>query len=797
MSVVPGPLGKYELLERLGIGGMAEVWKAFDTRLQRTVAIKFLHTNLLSDPALLERFKREAQAVASLHHPNIVQIYDFEVPDPAQGNAFAYMVMDYIEGPTLAQYLQNTSHIQRFLEPLELVSLFFSISEAIDYAHQRGLLHRDIKPGNILLDRRSTERNAMGEPVLTDFGIVKILGSATGTLTSSSAGTPLYISPEQAQGHPDSAASDIYSLGIILYETCTGVLPFKSDNIFSLMQQHISKIPESPEKINPSLSPSLAQVILRSLAKKPEERFDSASDLVIAMAEALNVPLPAKRRGPLSLPGFVPLEDSALNTLSPEGKDIDTSALTVIGGKAEEDLPTIRLENGAAKGQAETRAGSASANPETVAAVAETKGNRLSEAATHTPVPAPATPIPQTFSPPLTKKPRSRLLIVLTICLVLLLAASGLTTFLVLRSRTSPTATSQVVGTAFFSSSGKGDGNKNLGINDTFQVGLSHISPPAAGKKYYAWLLPDLSQSEANPRAVGILILQNSSASLATPYIDPQQQNLIRQFSRFLVTEEPANPAPSSPSLDTHLWRYYALLPQDQAVTNCQGTQLSVLCHVRHLLAQDPDLMKVNLSGGLNYWFFHNLTQMQTWSQEALASADGDVIRHKAVNMLTVLDGMACISRDLQQGAPGESNVPDAPDLSTIAAISLLGCSLTPDVPGYLTHIHNHMNAILQSPGVTQNEKALGIQIGTELNQLNEWLTEVRADAQRLVAMKDADLKTSGKSLVSQMNTLMTNVVSGGIDAQTNQFQKGAVSITAQIQQMATMDVMVYTPKTS
>src|SRR5262249_13453565 len=160
----------------------------------RMVAIKFLHAALLSDEALLERFRREAQAVASLHHPNIVQIYDFETPDQESRNPFAYMVMDYIEGPTLAHYLHTTAHVQKFLTPAELVSLFFPISEAMDYAHQRGLLHRDIKPGNILLDQRSTRRNAMGEPVLTDFGIVKILGSATGTLTSSSAGTPLYIS---------------------------------------------------------------------------------------------------------------------------------------------------------------------------------------------------------------------------------------------------------------------------------------------------------------------------------------------------------------------------------------------------------------------------------------------------------------------------------------------------------------------------------------------------------------------------------------------------------------------------
>lgn len=788
MKIVPGPLGKYVLLERLGVGGMAEVWKASDARLQRYVAVKFLHATLLSDPTFLARFVREAQAVASMHHPNIVQIYDFETPDPSVKDSPAYMVMDYIEGLTLAEYLQDPS--RRFLAPLELVSLFFSISEAMDYAHQRGLLHRDIKPGNILLDRRHTERNAMGEPVLSDFGIVKMLGSATGALTSASIGTPLYISPEQAQGRSDSAASDIYSLSVILYQVCTGELPFQADNPFAVMQQHISKPPEPPEKINPAISPALSAVILRGLAKKPEERFPSAGAMVAAMADALNVALPAKRRGPISSPDWRTQEPPT----SPKEpvEVVDTGALTIVEQSTEAEKTVLQAKPFDPAAAASLSQSDIQALPTLI----DTSPRGLSKMESDAPVrlPDPIITSPHSLRRPPASRRRRGILVALLL-LVVVLAGSGLATFLVLQGRAS-SSSSQILGSAFFTSSGSGDGASNRGLNDTFQVNLTSISAPASGKQYYAWLLPDVSQSEANPRSLGPLTLRNGAANLPTPYVDPQHASLIAQFSRFLVTEESSSPLPSSPSLDTGMWRYYAQIPQSSPVVNCQGTvtQLSVLCHLRHLLSNDPDLMQVHLQGGLNYWFLTNLKEVQKWVQEAVDSHNGDDIRHKAVNILTTIDGLRCVQQDLLQGAKGESNVPDDPNLSKTAAIALLDCSLTPDFPGYLSHIHNHLNAILQSPGVTGSQKTLGVQIGSELNMLNEWLTEIRTDALQLIAMNDEHLlQTNGRNMVNQMNALTTNVLSGGTDPKTGQFQKGAISISAQIQQMATMDVRTYT----
>ncbi len=226
MSTHPQQLGKYEMRERLGRGGMAEVWKAFDTQLHRYVAIKLMHADLQNDPEFMTRFVREARAIASLHHSNIVQIYDFQTTDTTDANSpLAYMVMDYVEGQTLADYMRDTTRVGKFLTSNELVQLFASISRAIDYAHRQGMLHRDIKPANILLDKRNTLQNAMGEPVLSDFGIAKLVGITGGTVQGTWLGTPMYVSPEQVQGQPGNERSDIYSLGIILYEICTGSPP--------------------------------------------------------------------------------------------------------------------------------------------------------------------------------------------------------------------------------------------------------------------------------------------------------------------------------------------------------------------------------------------------------------------------------------------------------------------------------------------------------------------------------------------------------------------------------------------
>src|SRR5437764_11714973 len=301
MSSGPQRLGKYELQQRLGQGGMAEVWKALDTQLQRYVAIKVLHADLRTDPDFRTRFAREAQVLASLHHPNIVQIHDFQVAQPTEaGDSVAYMVMTYVEGETLADYIHRTSHNRQFPPAAEIVHLFSALASAIDYAHQHGMVHRDIKPANILLDKRTVGSDAMGEPILTDFGIAKLLGATTGMMSGGWQGTPLYTAPEQIMGSPGNERSDIYSLGAILYEICTGMVPFQGDNPSIVITQHLNELPLAPASINAHIPPALSMVIMRCLAKDPAARFSSASSLAAALAEALNMPIPDN----LNLPGY-------------------------------------------------------------------------------------------------------------------------------------------------------------------------------------------------------------------------------------------------------------------------------------------------------------------------------------------------------------------------------------------------------------------------------------------------------------------------------------------------------------
>jgi eukaryotic-like serine/threonine-protein kinase len=257
---------RYRVLSRLGSGGMADVYLAQDQLLGREVAVKVLHHHFAEDQEFVERFKREASSAAALSHPNIVAIFD-----RGEWNGTYYIAMEYVAGRSLKALVRETGP----LEPALAIETVIQILRAARFAHRRGVIHRDLKPHNVLLDEEGRAR-------VTDFGIARA-GASDMTLTGSIMGTAQYLSPEQAQGYEVSAASDIYSVGVILYELLTGVVPFEGDTAVAIAFKQVSATPRPPSELNPALPPSLDAVVLRALAKDPVERFADDDELIAAL----------------------------------------------------------------------------------------------------------------------------------------------------------------------------------------------------------------------------------------------------------------------------------------------------------------------------------------------------------------------------------------------------------------------------------------------------------------------------------------------------------------------------------
>ena len=256
--------GRYEVIEQIGAGGMAIVYKAMDQLLNRVVTIKVLREQFATDEDFIRRFRREAQAVASLSHPNIVSVYDVGKEGDTE-----YIVMEYVEG-------RNLKEIIRDFAPLstdQTINLARQITSAIQNAHEHHIIHRDIKPHNILV----TED---GRAKVTDFGIARAVSSATVTHTGDIIGSVHYLSPEQARGLQSNEQSDIYSLGIILYELITGKVPYDGETPIAIALKHLQEQPLLPSKINPRVDKELERVIMRAISKSAEQRYTSAKDLL-------------------------------------------------------------------------------------------------------------------------------------------------------------------------------------------------------------------------------------------------------------------------------------------------------------------------------------------------------------------------------------------------------------------------------------------------------------------------------------------------------------------------------------
>ncbi|HEU4948695.1 MAG TPA: Stk1 family PASTA domain-containing Ser/Thr kinase [Kribbella sp.] len=264
--------GRYEEGEPLGRGGMAEVRKGVDNRLGRSVAIKRLRVDLASDATFQARFRREAQSAASLNHPTIVSVYDTgEEPDPnGSGVTIPYIVMELVTGKTLRDLIREGRKIM----PERALEITSGVLEALDYSHRAGIVHRDIKPGNVML-------TPQGQVKVMDFGIARAVADTSSTMTQTAAviGTAQYLSPEQARGETVDARSDLYSTGCLLYELLTGRPPFVGESPVSVAYQHVREQPLPPSSFDPDIPPEVDAVVLKALAKSREERYQSASEM--------------------------------------------------------------------------------------------------------------------------------------------------------------------------------------------------------------------------------------------------------------------------------------------------------------------------------------------------------------------------------------------------------------------------------------------------------------------------------------------------------------------------------------
>lgn len=283
MTKLPQNLsGRYQLISQLGSGGMGAVFKAQDLKLKRLVALKIMNPSLAHNQNFRDRFLQEAQSAARLKHPGIVQVYDI-----VEDGDYLYFVMNFIEGLNLAQHLrslQDQGHSMPLHEALELVT---QVSEALDYAHQNGVLHRDIKPANILLEPVEGEKLPY-RPVLTDLGLAKLLAGGLETQVGISMGTPAYMAPEQALGKSVSAQADVYALGVLLYELVTGRLPFPLRNVSDAIHFHMSEPPPLPPALPEAYPKALSQLLVQSLQRDPQDRPLKAAAFSLELVKILD-----------------------------------------------------------------------------------------------------------------------------------------------------------------------------------------------------------------------------------------------------------------------------------------------------------------------------------------------------------------------------------------------------------------------------------------------------------------------------------------------------------------------------
>ena len=405
--------GRYRIEALLGQGGMSAVYRAHDPNLRRTVAVKLIHSHLANDPDFIQRFEQEAGAVAALRQRHIVQVFDFN----HDGDTY-YMVMEYIPGESLQGRLRALHRAGHRMPQADTVDLIATIAEAVGFAHKQGLVHRDLKPANIML-------NAAGEPILMDFGVVKIVGGQHHTATGIVVGTPMYLAPELIRGRKPDARSDLYSLGVMLFEMLAGRTPFEADTPMQLMVKHVNEPVPDLRVLQPDVGPRLAAVVERALAKDPDQRYQSAGELAAALRAAMRPAATAAAR-PQPIPVAVPTSRRlATATAAPPAPLaaapapgpgmrrtpflLACGALVVLGLIASTALAAVAMRAALSQGRATATATAPADTPVPTQAPATTLAPTARPSATGIPTDTPAaptaTPAASATAPPAATRP--------------------------------------------------------------------------------------------------------------------------------------------------------------------------------------------------------------------------------------------------------------------------------------------------------------------------------------------------------------------------------------------------------
>jgi len=336
-SLIGQSLDRYQIVALLGEGGMGAVYKAHDPNLDRDVAVKVMHPHFARRRDFQERFLQEARTAAQISHPGVVQVHDF-----GQADSHLYIVMEFIPGDNLRKLLQAMKADGKWIVLSEAIQLVRQICLALDFTHRQGILHRDIKPDNIMF-RPEPADGLPYRPMLTDLGLAKLLEGGLTTQAGISLGTPAYMSPEQALGQPVDVRSDVYSLGILLYELAAGRLPFHVKTITEAIRCHTKEPPPAPRSIRPDLPGPLESVILRALEKDPADRYLAANAMAVALADLLPaaVEVTAAPTGLVKAVSLITEEDS-------EPADRGTSILDEFPTPAElgQDRISVRMADG-------------------------------------------------------------------------------------------------------------------------------------------------------------------------------------------------------------------------------------------------------------------------------------------------------------------------------------------------------------------------------------------------------------------------------------------------------------------